>query len=126
MFDEEIFEEIEVEETFEEIEVEEADIEVEELSEEEIESVEGGASLKPVYKTREFYPTNCYLPFYRVMLTNCPGTAKKVTNTTNVKQAKKVGFTFYIYRKNLGTAKFTVVSQKGHIIYNNKFTVRFK
>ena len=60
------------------------------------------------------------------MLTNCPGTAKKVINATNVKQAKKVGATFYIYRKNLGTAKFTVVSKKGNTTYNNKFTVKFK
>ena len=128
---EEIFEELE--DTFEEVSereylegvIADSEARLQELSDEEMEDVEGGATpcIMPIHR---YLTANAYSYFYRVMLTNCPGSVIGFREEANVKTYVKKGSTYWVYRKGLGKCKFTIVSKKFNRVYHNHFTVNFK
>lgn len=133
---EEIFEEIEGgEEVFEDTQSEKEYLEgliadsearLQELSEEDMEDVDGGAT---VYKApiHRYLSANAYSYFYRVMLSNCPGSVTGFTRQRNVKSYTKKGSTYWVYRSTLGKCQFTITSKKANgQVYYNHFTVNFK
>ena len=122
---EEVFEEIDELSEKEQLEaiIDDATARLEELSGEEMEAVEGGATCEGKI-TRNLRAT-AYSYFYRVMLTNCPGRVINFIPGINVKSYKRSGNTYWVYRRNLGQCRFTVVSKKGGYTYENNFTVRF-
>lgn len=128
-FEEEILlenQDIETEKQYLEKTIEDAAERLEELNEQELENVEGGATCPVIRATKRYIKANAYSNFYRVMLSSCPGTVTGFSARTNVSSYKKSGNTYWVYRRRAGRSTFTVTSKKGNQVYYNYFTVDFR